>query len=177
MKIIFLNGPPHCGKDSAADRLFEANRSIIRMKFADPLKDSACGMLGITREEFERIKDRPHPALNGETPRKFVIRISEELIKPNYGDQFFGKLAVGRMDKLPPNAEVYFSDSGFASEAIPVVAAFGISNIVKIEIEREGKDFSNDSRSYWTYPGMRVVRIKNDSSITVLADRIWRASH
>ncbi len=175
MKIVFLNGPPHCGKDSASDRLREAMGSIVQMKFADPLKDSVCGMLGISRAELERVKDIPHVALNGETPRMLLIRLSEDLIKPVYGDQFFGKIAVGKLDKLPMNAIVVFSDSGFLSEAIPVVTAFGITNCVKVEIHRGGMTFAGDSRSYWKMDGLRTVVVKNDSSITVLADRVYRA--
>lgn len=175
MKIVFLNGPPHCGKDSAADRLHLAMPHIVRMKFADPLKDGACGFLGITREELERIKDEPHPALNGNTPRSFLINLSENLIKPSYGKAFFGNVANGKLAKLPNDSVVFFSDSGFVEEAEPIIETFGLHACYKVEIEREGKTFNGDSRSYWKHPGLHTVVIKNDRTITTLADRIYRA--
>lgn len=171
MRIVFLNGPPGCGKDTAGDQMANRHGHAL-LKFADPLKNSVCGMLSISRDELERIKDRPHPALNGETPRKFLIRLSEQLIKPTYGDQFFGKVAVGKIDRMGDQF-VHFTDSGFLSEAIPVVNAIGITNCLKVEIYREGKDFSNDSRSYWHMEGLRTIKMQNDGRIDQLGEKLF----
>jgi hypothetical protein len=173
MKIVFLNGPPHCGKDTAAEHLSRQMPCQL-LKFAAPIKRMVCGALGETLDWLEKNKDRPDPRLNGETPRKFLIALSEDLIKPRYGDQFFGRCMVGELDKLDANGGVVLiTDSGFLSEAIPVVTAYGASNCLKIEIHREGKTFDGDSRSYWHMPELRTVRLHNDGTIDQLPEKLF----
>lgn len=41
-----------------------------------------------------------------------------------------------------------FSDSGFQSEMEPLIEQFGIDNVVLVRLNRDGYDFSGDSRSY-----------------------------
>ncbi len=168
MKIVFLNGPPGSGKDTAADQFL----GRYRAKFAAPTKAMVCGGLGVTLEWLEENKDKPHPALNGETPRKFLIRLSEDFIKPIYGDQFFGKVMVELLKKFGDNAVVFITDSGFLSEAIPVVAHVGIENCLKIELYRKGKDFKNDSRSYWHMDGLATRNVHNDLTTRELMEQI-----
>jgi hypothetical protein len=173
MKIVFLNGPPHSGKDTAAEMLLQNFPGVIR-KFAAPLKQSAAGMLGETVEWIEANKDKPDPRLNGETVRSFLINISEKLIKPLYGKQFFGKCMVGELDKLVGNTEfVFITDSGFFDEAIPVVNAFGVSNCLLVQVRRPGKTFEKDSRSYWQMHDLRLVNLFNDGRIDQLGDKLF----
>jgi hypothetical protein len=156
MKIVFLNGPPHCGKDTAAERLATTMPCQL-LKFAAPIKRMVCGALGETLQWLEKNKDRPDPRLNGETPRKFLIALSEDLIKPRYGDQFFGRCMVGELDKLDANGGV----------------VYGASNCLKVEIHREGKTFDGDSRSYWHMPELRTVRLHNDGTIDQLPEKLF----
>jgi hypothetical protein len=173
MKIVFLNGPPGCGKDTAAEALFKQMPCQL-LKFAAPIKRMVCGALGETLEWLEKNKDRPDPRLNGETPRQFLIALSEDLIKPRYGDRFFGNCMVGELDKRDASGGiVLITDSGFMSEAIPVVTGYGITNCLKVEIYREGTDFMKDSRSYWQMPGLRTVKLFNDGTIDQLPDKLF----
>lgn len=173
MRIVFLNGPPGCGKDTSADMVSEWVDTIM-LKFAAPIKRMVCGALNITLEQLEKIKDRPHPVLNGETPRKFLIRLSEDIIKPVYGDQFFGRAMVGELDKLPSDDKiVIITDSGFLSEAIPVVKAYGIKNCLKVQIIREGKTFDGDSRTYWDMEGLPTVTLMNDGRVDQLPLKLF----
>ncbi len=174
-KVIFFNGPPHCGKDTISDLLAaHSSRPVMQMKFADPLKDQCAVLLGVTREELELIKDIPHPVFNGGTPRQYLINLSEKLIKPVYGDQFFGNVSANKIDRSKHNGRIAFSDSGFLSEAIPVVNLVGIDNCAKIEIHRKGKDFKNDSRSYWHMPGLQEFRYDNDGNLEQFLDWLWK---
>lgn len=173
MKIVFLNGPPHCGKDTAAEMLSKSFPATLR-KLAAPLKASAAAMLGETVEWLEANKDKPDPRLNGETVRSFIINISENLIKPLYGDDFFGRCMVGELDKLVGTTQfVFITDSGFLGESAPVVKAFGITNCLKVEIHRPGKDFSKDSRSYWHMDGLREVKLHNDGGLDQLPEKLF----
>lgn len=173
MKIVFLNGPPHCGKDTAADMISEWVDSHL-LKFAAPIKRMVCGALNESLEWLEKHKDIPDARLSGETPRRFLIRLSEDVIKPNYGDQFFGKCMVGELDKLPSDGKIVFiTDSGFFSEALPVVNAYGISNCLKVEIHRRGKTFEGDSRSYWHMTGLCEVQLFNDGRVDQLPEKLF----
>jgi hypothetical protein len=173
MRIVFLNGPPHSGKDTAAEMLAKNFPATLR-KFAAPLKASAAGMLGETVEWIELNKDKTDPRLNGQTVRSFIINISEKLIKPLYGDDFFGRCMVGELDKIfGETSFVFITDSGFLGEAVPVVNAFGITKCLKVEVHRRGKDFSNDSRSYWHMPGLREVQLFNDGTIDQLPEKLF----
>lgn len=162
-RIVFFNGPPRSGKDTACG-LMGIRTQATQVSFAEPLKLQTAALLGVSLRELEAIKDLPHPALKGGTPRQYMINLSEKMIKPCYGDDFFGHVAVNKIDNTPNILSdlVMFSDSGFRSEAEPVVSRFGLGNCTKIEIEREGSDFSKDSRSYWSMPGLRTVRLANN---------------
>lgn len=165
-KIVFFNGPPRCGKDTAAN-LVAGKTMGAPMSFAVPLKRQTAALLGVDLVTLEIIKDMPHAALKGGTPRQYMINLSEKMIKPCYGDDFFGHVAVDSIRKQEPSLSplVLFSDSGFLSEAIPVVNEFGIENCTLIQIARNGCDFSNDSRSYWNMDGLRTQMFINDGSI------------
>lgn len=164
-KVVFFNGPPHCGKDTIV-RLIDRGIPSSALSFAEPLKLQCAALLGVTLAELELIKDKPHPALKGGTPRTYLINLSEKMIKPYYGNDFFGHVALDKINHLPPFVPlVLFSDSGFVSEAAPVVNQIGLDNCVKIEIYREGCDFTKDSRSYWQMDGLRTPRIDNNGSL------------
>ena len=168
MRVIFFNGPPHSGKDTVVEWLGRRLK-FKHLKFATPLKVQLCALLGCTLAELEIIKDIPHPALKGGTPRQYLINMSEKFIKPIYGDDFFGCVQADHMARKIQGGEyVFFSDSGFLSEAIPVVKLVGIQNCMKIELHRPGKDFSKDSRSYWSMPGLRNVLIANSTEIEAM---------
>jgi len=164
--IIFFNGPPRSGKDTACSLVGIRTQATV-ISFAAPLKLQTAVLLGVSLVELEAIKDLPHPALKGGTPRQYMINLSEKMIKPCYGDDFSGHVAIDKIERSSNilSDMVLFSDSGFRSEAEPVVNRYGLENCVKIEIERDGSDFSNDSRSYWFMPGLRTFRISNNSSL------------
>lgn len=166
-KVVFFNGPPHSGKDTIVEML-DRGRPSSHLKFATPLKVQCAVLLEITIEELEKIKDKPHPALKGGTPRQYLINLSEKMIKPIYGRDFFGHVAMHRINELPAFVPlVMFSDSGFVEEAIPVVSQVGLLNCVRIELYRPGTSFVGDSRNYWDYPGMLSLKVQNDSTLTI----------
>lgn len=173
MKIIFLNGPPGCGKDTAADNI---GMKVHRLKFAAPIKRMVAGCLNESLDWIEKHKDLPDERLNGETARKFLIRLSEELIKPAYGDEFFGRCLVEELIKTEEGGSNEFAlitDSGFKSEVIPVVSHYGLKNCIKVEIHRPYKDFTNDSRSYWTMSGLRTIVLINDGPVDQLGPKLF----
>lgn len=55
--IIGLTGRAGCGKDTVADFLVETH-GFIKLAFADPLRDGAKAMLGLTDEELSRRENK-----------------------------------------------------------------------------------------------------------------------
>nr|DAL40174.1 MAG TPA_asm: helicase UvrD/REP helicase N-terminal domain [Caudoviricetes sp.] len=150
-KVIILNGPAGCGKDTLAMALVEMGFAKGTASFKNPMFNIALAALGpdAYREFLDGYddrarKERPEGFLNGLSRRQFMIAISEQFIKPVFGDDYFGKYLAGN---LPDGDEVFVvSDGGFASEVAPIVAAGHDVRIVRLH--RDGYTFDGDSRGY-----------------------------
>ena len=93
---------------------------------------------------------------NQYSKREFLIHMSENVIKPSFGKDAFGKAFVS---SLPEEGVVFVSDSGFPEELKPVIDHVGADNILIIRIQRNGCSFEGDSRDYLT-PEMFEQNIK-----------------
>ncbi len=163
--VVFLNGPPGCGKDLVASHLVQY-LAFERMKFAATIKRMAAAMLGISEESVERLKETQFAILSKETKitdgafgterfeygemdtlRRLLIRISEEFLKPTYGNTIFGRIAVKELNRSSYPL-IIFTDSGFVEEPDTIIRSVGQRNTVLIRLHREGCDFKNDSRGY-----------------------------
>lgn len=150
-KVIILNGPAGCGKDTLARALVEMGFAKGVASFKNPMFNIAMAALGQDAyREFldgydDRVrKEKPEGFLNGLSRRQFMIAISEQFIKPVFGDDYFGKYLAGN---LPDGDEVFVvSDGGFAGEVAPIVAAGHDVRIVRLH--RDGHTFEGDSRGY-----------------------------
>lgn len=181
--MILFNGPRHSGKDTAALHCV-TRYDAYHFKMSQPLKDGVQAIFGLTDSQvrfLESIKTQQSPALFGKSYVNMQISISEDLLKPMYGDDIFGRIAA---DKLAVNLasdqyrELYVcSDSGFASEAWPVIELFDPENVLLVKIERPGKTFAGDSRSYIELNGIQTITLSNHgteaqylSSVEALVD-------
>lgn len=77
--------------------------------------------------------------------REFLIHVSENVIKPSFGNSAFGNALV---NNLPEEGYVFISDSGFKDELQPVIDRVGEDNVLVVRINREGCTFEGDSRNY-----------------------------
>jgi len=183
--VVFVNGPPRSGKDTFAGQLREilsvsmmarrAGMVPIPMKFAEPIKSGVRAAFALSSNQamadFETpAKDVPSPRYYGKTPREVLISFSEHWLKPAFGNNIFGRLALHRMERQAtsyPEAVFIFSDSGFQSEFAVVYDAFKAVNNFRmygIHMHREGCTFAGDSRSYIDFLGARHYNIQNDGS-------------
>lgn len=171
-RIVFLNGPPGCGKDTVVSHLVQYLQ-FTHLKFAAPIKRMVCGLLNEDTKWLEASKDEPHRVLrrsNGaaiasiDTPRQLLIALSEDLLKKRYGSDFFGLVMNNEISKAAQKL-IVISDSGFLEEAWPVVRKWGASNCLHFRISREGCSFDKDSRSYWQIPDIAVRNVYNDKTI------------
>lgn len=174
---VILNGPPGVGKDTIAGLIVK--HGFAQMAFKDyiypPIKEY-CGLNDVELAEFRRraadreLKDKVW-ALTDETPRRMIIHVSENIIKPQHGDSYFGVCAMEDA-ALKGNRMVVFSDGGFESEWPPLLEYFDL--VVVFRLYRDGFTFEGDSRDYLTkpevmydlqlsegYPGVAAAQIMN----------------
>lgn len=155
-KIIILNAPPGAGKDTIGKLIEQYAPIHVRtISFKQPMFEIALAILGAKRygdfivayNDREQ-KEKPHDFLMGMTCRQFMIWISEEVIKPKFGDDYFGK----RFDEIAKESDypVICTDGGFPDEVIALIEA---GHDVKLcRLHRRGFGFDGDSRNYIRLP-------------------------
>lgn len=144
-QILFLNGPPHSGKDFAANYIC-ATRTATHYKFAAPIKKAISAITGLSVAALEKRKNDLATPFDV-TYRQLMIGMSETWCKPLYGMNIFGRLLLDQIRQDNP-ARVVISDSGFVFEAMALINYFGSKACTLIRLHRDGCTFSNDSRSY-----------------------------
>jgi hypothetical protein len=182
---ILFNGPSGCGKDTAVGMAMEylarqKHLKCMHMKMADPLKKAVHALFDVTvgPEYFEGDKkNEPNALFFGLSPREAYIQLSEEMVKPIHGEDFFGQIAARRIQRATAMNTFLFSDCGFPHEAVPIINLVGAKNvlIVQIQATRNGEKltFAGDSRGYVgdaiksggpgrsPYPKVTVIDIPN----------------
>lgn len=128
-----------------------------------------------TRYDTPTSKDSPFPELLGATPRQLQIALSENYFKPIWGKEVFGRMLATRLQRLPISGGgkriVVVSDSGFRSEAEPLVSEFGSENTFLVRLYRPGCTFDGDSRGYIKLSdlGVREIEFENTAGKHVLS--------
>lgn len=86
--------------------------------------------------------------------------MSEEVIKPNFGKEYFGEATA---ENMQPGINV-ISDCGFGEELGPIYRECE-GNMLIMQISRIGCTFAGDSRSYINgFDQAAVTTIHNDST-------------
>lgn len=156
--ILILNAPPFAGKDTIANVLAD-EYGFIRHEFKKPLLDIAIAITQLEEEEFfdiyndRNFKEQQSAKFLNLSPRDLMILISEKMCKPNFGKDYFGKLAVNSLKRsieLTGGNLHVFSDGGFLEEVLPLAETFGKDSVKVVRFYRENdrKDFGSDSRTF-----------------------------
>jgi hypothetical protein len=164
--IILVNGPPGSGKDTLGKHLVERYPQFEIAKFAWEIKERTHSLYGrpeLPHDHFEEVKDIPSGFFMGLTPRQAYIHVSEMYFKPVHGQEVFGNLLVKHLTTRVMASGYVITDSGFESEAVPVLRHYGSENCILVRINGRGT-FSNDSRSYITLP-IETIDIYNTYSV------------
>lgn len=112
--------------------------------------------------------------------RDFMIWLSEDVIKPMFGNDYFGKAAVNYFQGVieTNNSGIFvISDSGFYDESLPIVdyccRQLG-SKVHLWQIHRPGKTFEFDSRDYvdLSNAGVETTVIVNDQDLRHLENLV-----
>lgn len=167
--IVFLNGPPGSGKDTLAAEVQKGLSGSKVVKFAKILKERTHALYGqpdLPHDHFEAVKDQPQCLFQGMSPRQAYIAVSEVYMKPMHGTGVFGNFLAHEM-QLDAETKVFLiSDSGFSSEAVPVLRTFGVENCLLVRIHAEGRGctFAGDSRSYINLP-VEKLDLQNNGTL------------
>jgi hypothetical protein len=173
LKLLAFNGPPGSGKDYATDEACHVIDDLtgwiaLPHKLSAPLKRMVPAMMNTTHRELEASKDKSLLSPMGITYRQAQIDVSEKFMKPVYGQDIFGRLAVNEiameLDKSvykEYNVCIIISDLGFSYELDKLIDWVGAENTRIVQLYREGHTFLGDSRSYVTIPGVKHYGINN----------------
>ena len=172
-RVVLLNAPPDSGKDDVAAFLWEhyfmnhgeckAQLVRIAVEIAQ-MGDYEWNMLYNDRST----KEMPCHRLFGRSPRQHLIYVAEEVIKPAFGKDYFGKIIAS---KLCTGFNVV-SDIGFMEEAMPIINKVGQENVTLVRIHREGRDFSSESRSWLSGICDAEYDVYNDGTIEGLFKKV-----
>lgn len=175
-KIILLNGPPRCGKDTIAEALeayffkrdsnglFFLDANIIHEKFSQPLKDGVKAIYSLPAS-IEATKDESDERLLGATYRSAQISLFHHLSRM-HSNTVLGQLFSARVGKR--NGVFIVSDAGRFDEIFPAIKEFDANDCVLFRIHRDGTSFANDIRQYVTNTdiiGIKSFDVDNNGSI------------
>lgn len=176
-RVILFNGPPRSGKDTAVNycmsRMVDFNwLKPQHIKIAAPLKAATYALY---QAPAHVSKDTPSPHFQGRSFREALIEVSEKMVKPVLGQDFFGWIAAKTIDAQRDKNVWLCSDLGFVEELGPIVHCVGRKHVLVIEIHatRGGTplSFEGDSRSYIGAAARERFEVCTMSIPNIIGDR------
>jgi len=184
-KIIIANAPADAGKDEAiayfkrkyGTHSFSFKTELIALTLKLYCISEALWNSWYTREG----KELPRAELGGVSCRQALIRVSEMIVKPNFGKDYFGRAEAVKLKALADQGSIVAacSDGGFNEELGPLISTFGSENIYILRIHRPGRDFTGDSRNWIDHPDIPIYNyfnVKNQGSLDLFwteLDTFW----
>lgn len=155
--LVGLNGPPGAGKNALADELAHLFRRVhgvdpYVMAIAAPLRQIAGLLTGVDMTDdtkYALAKAMVFEHLNGETGRQVMINVTEQYLKPRYGNRVWVEAFIRKTREMqwcrPENERVIIvTDVGFEYERCAIENEFARSAFV--ELARPGCSYVGDSR-------------------------------
>lgn len=173
--VLLLNGPPSSGKDVLAEMLI-SKLGGVKQQFKDALYKHTAVLFQMELSAFVKLatvrgtKDLSTPSLQGYSPREALIFTSENVYKPTYGQDYFGKYTTSKLEE----GYNFVADSGFKIEAEVVTDHVG--KVLLVRIYRDGCTFEGDSRNYINldHKGTPSLDLYNNGTLEEARDTVIR---
>lgn len=171
---IILNGMPNTGKDAVANMT-----DFVHLRFKSHLVKLALAISGVDPVEWEHrydireLKEAPWDQLPfNMSQRQFLIYVSEEVIKPKFGKDYFGKFIADKIDKAYDGVFI-FSDGGFVEEVEPLAKV--VDHIYIVRLTRTGCSWGSDSRGYINslWDNSTLVHLSNDRPLNLTVKALY----
>lgn len=189
--FLFINGPAGSGKATLAEMICQSNPEAFRESFAEPIREMIYAVFFPSDVVTRPVDLRSGPVkatslrqlahLNDsetvETPlvsvREAMIDFSEKFMKPNFGQDIFGRLLYSRcVEQTMFYQHFIIDDSGFSPEAQYVISKVGQDSCQLVRLHRNGCDFSSDSRGHISLPGVQTLDLHNDGTPSEMMDML-----
>lgn len=169
-QVVIFNAPPNSGKDFICDYLMD-NYFCNKVEYKSKLRELVKTIYSLSAEQMEWLglrenKEIPQEVLGGLSFREAMIDVSEVLIKPHYGKDYFAKALLEELVEFTINV---VSDGGFVGEVEHL--ADNECDVYVIRILCDGCDFGGDSRGYLPESAKwKVVDIVNNKDNIFIGD-------
>lgn len=138
-KLVILNGPPRCGKDTGAAFITRYLPDVTQhVKLSQPIKDivhGVSGKEGIALAHGEEADYR-------EAQINTYLAIAKVL-----GSDWMARICANQIRALDAEV-VVFSDGGRPEEVDHLIREFGKNNVLIVHIFRKNTSFEGDIRQY-----------------------------
>lgn len=167
-KVVILNCPPRSGKDTMALEISKETGCGL-LSFKGKLIEIALLVSGVPKNEWEERyesddKELPWDRLGGLSQRNYLIKISEEWVKPVHGNTYFGDRVLEDVQRGNLSAYI-IPDGGFKEEVLPLKNDPNI-NLLILQWNRDGCSYDYDSRDFvMDYP--EITRRIRDNNTTI----------
>lgn len=175
-KLLLLNGPPGSGKDTVASAIKNYGqmkgldvRNVVVKKLAAPIKSAYPALLGLTNSaELDQLKDEEYLGVPRGI-RKLQIALSEDVMKPLFGQDIFAKILTRSVRCLRKEVLCIISDTGFTNEFKYLFYRTPRINFLTLRLSRGNTSFDGDSREYITPTtddeAKRIIDVDNNTPI------------
>lgn len=170
--MIIFNAPKNTGKDVACEYLLSLYPNAEHRFFKEELYELTSKYYNMELDKLielatdRQLKEIPNVGLDMKSPRKALIHVSEDVITPFYGKDYFGRvLAFKCSEEL-----VFVSDGGF-NEEIKAVIDNSNYDVHIIQIYRDGYTFEGDSRDYISVYGKTHI-IHNNGTLDEFLNKV-----
>lgn len=167
------------GKDSVGNIM--ESYGFVRLRFADALKDAACGIFGWRRDQLEDLDFKQTvDEFWGETPRTLLQRFGTEAMRNNIRQDIWIKALERRIKRQATNVEhstrIVITDVRFLNEALAIKEWGG----KLICIHRPGFDSNVSSKEAKHVSETELVKyydwdyhLYNDSDLLTLRSAVY----
>ena len=113
--IVIFNGPPGSGKDEAAS-LFKETFGFQNLSFKYQLFKETIAHFEVDKAWFmegyddREVKEKKEFALKDMSRREAMIHVSEDIIKPKNGKDYFGRMVA---EEIEDGKNYAIADGGF----------------------------------------------------------------